>query len=125
MPDHFRIVYLTGTCFFTRKLLQRRNSDRRVRHMEGLRAVVKSVKARHPDNDRNTGKDEIEAWETKCLVPTKGVGAIPLGYCTPPRDETHPRGNSRYNAVSIATGQGHVLHRKPQAFLPPLLRQVP
>ena len=48
MPDYRRAWLPGGTYFFTVNLLQRQGSDLLTRHIELLRAVVKSVRQRHP-----------------------------------------------------------------------------
>ncbi len=47
MPDYRRAWHPGGTCFFTVNLLQRQDNDLLTRHIETLRAVVKSVRQRH------------------------------------------------------------------------------
>ena len=48
MPDYRRAWHPGGTYFFTVNLLQRQGNDLLTRHIEQLRAVVKSVRQRHP-----------------------------------------------------------------------------
>ena len=48
MPDYRRAWHPGGTYFFTVNLLQRQGNDLLTRHIELLRAVVKSVRQRHP-----------------------------------------------------------------------------
>jgi putative transposase len=48
MPDYLRAWHPGGTYFFTVNLLQRQSNDLLTRHIELLRAVVKSVRQRHP-----------------------------------------------------------------------------
>jgi putative transposase len=48
MPDYRRAWHPGGTYFFTVNLLQRQGNDLLIRHIETLRAVVKSVRLRHP-----------------------------------------------------------------------------
>ena len=48
MPDYRRAWHPGGTYFFTVNLLQRQGNDLLVRHIEQLRAAVKSVQQRHP-----------------------------------------------------------------------------
>jgi putative transposase len=48
MPDYRRAWHSGGTYFFTVNLLQRQGNDLLTRHIELLRAVVKSVQQRHP-----------------------------------------------------------------------------
>jgi putative transposase len=48
MPDYRRAWHPGGTYFFTVNLLQRKGNDLLTRHIELLRAVVKSVRQRHP-----------------------------------------------------------------------------
>ncbi|MDO8413306.1 MAG: transposase [Gallionellaceae bacterium] len=48
MPDYRRAWHPGGTYFFTVNLLQRQGNDLLTRHIELLRAVVKSVCQRHP-----------------------------------------------------------------------------
>ncbi len=48
MPDYRRAWCLGGTYFFTVNLLQRHGNDLLVRHIDTLRGIVKSVRARHP-----------------------------------------------------------------------------
>lgn len=48
MPDYRRAWHPGGTYFFTVNLLQRQGNDMLTRHIELLRAVVKSVRERHP-----------------------------------------------------------------------------
>ena len=48
MPDYRRAWYPGGTYFFTVNLLQRQGNDLLTCHIELLRAVVKSVRQRHP-----------------------------------------------------------------------------
>ena len=48
MPDYRRAWHSGGTYFFTVNLLQRQGNDLLTRHIELLRAVVKSVRQRHP-----------------------------------------------------------------------------
>ena len=43
-----RLWHAGGTYFFTVNLLQRRNNDLLVRHIEDLRASVAKVKEKHP-----------------------------------------------------------------------------
>jgi putative transposase len=54
MPDYRRAWHPGGTYFFTVNLLQRQGNDLLIRHIELLRAVVKSVQKRHPFR--------IDAW---------------------------------------------------------------
>ncbi|MBI1284288.1 MAG: transposase [Thiobacillus sp.] len=48
MPDYRRAWHPGGTYFFTVNLLQRHGNDLLTRHVEVLRAVVRSVRERHP-----------------------------------------------------------------------------
>jgi putative transposase len=48
MPDYRRAWHPGGTYFFTVNLLQRQGNDLLIRHIELLRAAVKSVQKRHP-----------------------------------------------------------------------------
>ena len=48
MPDYRRAWHSGGTYFFTVNLLQRQGNNLLTRHIELLRAVVKSVRQRHP-----------------------------------------------------------------------------
>jgi putative transposase len=48
MPDYRRAWHPGGTYFFTVNLLQRQGNELLTRHIEALRAVVKSVQQRHP-----------------------------------------------------------------------------
>jgi putative transposase len=48
MPDYRRAWHPGGTYFFTVNLLQRQGNDLLTRHIETLRAVVRSVRLRHP-----------------------------------------------------------------------------
>jgi len=48
MPDYRRAWHPGGTYFFTVNLLQRHGNDLLTRHVELLRAVVRSVRERHP-----------------------------------------------------------------------------
>ena len=48
MPDYRRAWHPGGTYFFTVNLLQRQGNDLLTRYIELLRAVVKSVRQRHP-----------------------------------------------------------------------------
>jgi putative transposase len=48
MPDYRRAWHPGGTYFFTVNLLERHNNDLLTRHIDLLRAVVKSVRQRHP-----------------------------------------------------------------------------
>ena len=48
MPDYRRAWHPVETYFFTVNLLQRQGNDLLTRHIELLRAVVKSVRQRHP-----------------------------------------------------------------------------
>ena len=48
MPDYRRAWRPGGTYFFTVNLLQRRDNDLLTRHIDLLRAAVKSVRQRHP-----------------------------------------------------------------------------
>ncbi len=47
MPDYRRAWHPGGTYFFTDNLLQRQGNDLLTRHIDLLRAVVKSVRQRH------------------------------------------------------------------------------
>ena len=46
--DYRRIWHPGGTYFFTINLLQRKNNDLLIRHVQFLRESVKTVKAHHP-----------------------------------------------------------------------------
>jgi len=48
MPNYRRAWHSGGTYFFTVNLLERRGNDLLTRHIDLLRAVVRSVRARHP-----------------------------------------------------------------------------
>ena len=48
MPDYRRAWHPGGTYFFTVNLLQRQGNDLLTRHIDLLRAVVQSVRQRHP-----------------------------------------------------------------------------
>ena len=48
MPDYRRAWLPGGTYFFTVNLLQRQGNDLLTRHIELLRAAIKSVRQRHP-----------------------------------------------------------------------------
>src|SRR6185369_8372774 len=48
MPNYRRVWQPGGTYFFTVTLLQRRNNDLLVRHIEDLRGAVGYVRKRHP-----------------------------------------------------------------------------
>ncbi len=48
MPDYRRAWQPGGTYFFTVNLLQRRNNDLLTRHIDLLRAAVRTVRQRHP-----------------------------------------------------------------------------
>ena len=48
MPDYRRVWHPGGRYFFTVNLLQRSGNDLLTRHIDILRAVVKSVPGRHP-----------------------------------------------------------------------------
>ncbi|MDT8384932.1 MAG: transposase [Gammaproteobacteria bacterium] len=48
MMDYRRAWHPGGTYFFTVNLLQRRDNDLLIRHIDALRATVRSVKSRHP-----------------------------------------------------------------------------
>ncbi len=48
MPDYRRAWQLGGTYFFTVNLLQRRDNNLLTRHIDLLRAAVKTVRQRHP-----------------------------------------------------------------------------
>ncbi len=48
MPNYRRAWMPGGTYFFTVNLLQRRNNDLLIRNIEGLRTVVRTVRAKHP-----------------------------------------------------------------------------
>jgi putative transposase len=47
MPNHRRAWHAGGTYFFTVNLLQRRGNDLLTRHIDLLRSVLRSVRARH------------------------------------------------------------------------------
>ena len=48
MPNYRRLWYPGGTYFFTVTLLERRNNDLLVRHIDVLRQAVREVKRTHP-----------------------------------------------------------------------------
>ena len=48
MPNYRRAWHAGGTYFFTVNLLQRHRNDLLTRHVDLLRAVVRSVRQRHP-----------------------------------------------------------------------------
>jgi putative transposase len=48
MPNYRRVWYPGGTYFFTVNLLERRNSDLLVRHIDLLRETIRLVKQSHP-----------------------------------------------------------------------------
>ena len=48
MPDYRRAWHPGGTYFFTVNLLQRQGNDLLTRHIDLLRATIKSVRHRHP-----------------------------------------------------------------------------
>jgi putative transposase len=54
MPNYRRAYYPGGTYFFTVNLLERRDNDLLIKHIDLLREVVKTVRKSHPF--------EIHAW---------------------------------------------------------------
>ena len=63
--DYRRIWHPGGTYFFTINLLQRKNNDLLIRHIQPLRESIKTVKTHHPF--------EIHGWEVlpehmHCLI---------------------------------------------------------
>ena len=48
MPDYRRAWHPGGTYFFTLNVLQRRDNNLLVRHIEALRTAVRKVRVRYP-----------------------------------------------------------------------------
>ena len=48
MPDYRRVWHPGGTYFFTLNLLQRRDNDLLIHHIDALRTAVRKVRVRYP-----------------------------------------------------------------------------